>query len=92
MDTPASAIRAGGAAGRQHHGHGAKAGHADEDIAANDPEVLGAVLVDTDVLLARDGSWPGLLITQMKEDSGQAILAERSQLLEVIANQALNIV
>ena len=48
----------------------AGAGQGDEDLAANDPEVLGAVPVDAHTLLARVGGWPGPLITQMKEGSG----------------------
>ena len=50
-----------------------------EDLVANNPEVLGVVQVDAHTLLVRDGGWLGLLITQMKEGSGQASSAGRSQ-------------
>ena len=57
----------------------AGSGQGDEDLTANDPEVPGVVLIDAYTLLTRDGGWPGPLITQMKEGSGQAILAGRSR-------------
>ena len=40
----------------------ARAGQGDKDLAANDPEVPGVVLVDAHALVARDGGGSGLLI------------------------------